>query len=65
MAILTLALLTVAILTKALGRMAGVVTLGCGMRVRPQGDLVEVRPELRLVRPHPIPPTRRLGSRPA
>ena len=26
----------------ALGRMAGVVTLGCGMRVRPQGDLVEV-----------------------
>ena len=42
MAILTLALLTVAILTKALGRMAGVVTLGCGMRVRPQGDLVEV-----------------------
>ena len=44
MAILTLALLTVAILTKALGRMAGVVTLGCGMRVRPQGDLVAPPP---------------------
>jgi len=32
---------------EALGHMAGVVTLGCGMRVRPQGDLVEVGRQLK------------------
>ena len=32
---------------QALGRMAGVVTLGCGMRVRPEGDLVEVGRQLK------------------